>query len=97
MRLKDDVNFAVSTLARGSESCANLSGVMSVIIDDSDAAHLTADLESAVNSSEALESIGDLVWLYFKLVSNGDGGGAVEHIVAARHMQFKRAQGARCS
>src|SRR5581483_3502420 len=56
MRLEDNVDAAVTALARGGKSGANFSGVMGVVVNDSDAAHLSLNVEAAVHAAKALQS-----------------------------------------
>ena len=80
---------AVAALAGGGQGGANLGGVVAVVVDDGDAAGLAAQLEAAVDAAKMVEALGDFVGGNFKLVGDGDGGGGVEHVVAAGDVEFE--------
>ena len=92
VRLEDDMDAFVSALARGSERGANFRGMVAVVVDDGDAAGLTTLLEATVDAAETAEAFGDFFGRDFELVRDGYGGGGVEHVVAAGHVQIERAE-----
>ncbi len=89
MRLEHDVNMPVAAFARGGQGGANLGGMVAVVVDDGHAARLAAKLKAAVHAPEMADALGDLGRVDLQLMRDGYGGGCVEHVVAARHVQFK--------
>src|SRR5437868_15222945 len=87
MGLEDDVNLAISALARGSQSCSTLSWMVAVVIDDRDSARFAAQLEAAVHSTELFERFTNLRNRDVQTNANRNRSGRVQHIVQARHVK----------
>ena len=83
--LEEDVDLAVAALAGGGEGGANFGGMVAVVVDHGDAAGGATKLKAPINSSEVIEARGDLIGGNFKLAGDGNGGGGVEDVVAARN------------
>src|SRR5581483_9017623 len=92
MRLEDRVDAAVTALARGGKSGADFSGVMGVVVNDSDAAHLSLNVEAAVHAAKALQGCANIVRANVESDTNGNGCGGVPHIVSAGDVQAELAQ-----
>src|SRR5271156_1138199 len=94
MRLKNNVDVAVVAVPRGAESGANLSGVVSVVVDDGDAVDTAFELETPVDTAKVLYPLRDGLGLDLQLVGDGHGGGRVEDVVCSGDMQLKGTQDA---
>src|SRR2546423_13828116 len=87
MRLEDDVNFAISALSRGGQSCSNLSWMVAVVIDDRDSTRYAAQLEAAVHSAEVFERFPNLRNRDVQTNADSNRSGRVQHVVQARHVK----------
>ncbi len=59
MGLEDDVDAAAGGFASRGKGGANFGGVVAVVVDDGDAADLTALLEAPVDSAKMEQAFGD--------------------------------------
>src|SRR5271165_2332847 len=92
MRLKDDVDAAVVTVAGGAEGGADFGRVVSVVVNHGDAAHGTLDLEAPVNAAKVLYPLRDGLGFQLQLVGDGHCGCRVENIVEPGHVKLEGAE-----
>src|SRR3982074_1501102 len=92
MGLKNSVYPPKIAQLRGCQGRANLSGMMTVVVDNRDPSRCTALLESAVDARKGRDRFPNLLDVYFQFQSDGEGRRRIQHVVYARHAQVKLTQ-----
>src|SRR6185503_11671013 len=88
MRLKEhhDPPAARTEFCRG-KCCANLSRVMSIVVNDENSVNLTFRLETSPRAGEAVQPLDDLVERNFQLEPNRDRRERVVNVVHTGYAQ----------
>ena len=93
MGLEDTPEGAVGNIGCGAQGGSDLRGVMGVVVDDSDPAHVSLVLKAPVRSPEAIKRIPDDVSVYGQQVRQGSRGQGIVQIVFSGHLQGELPQG----
>jgi hypothetical protein len=92
VRLEDYVNLAVSALAGRGKGCANLGGVVAVVVDDCDTSNFAVQLETPVNSAEVFKRLANVRDRNVESYADGYGGGRVQDVVQSGNVQAEFAE-----
>src|SRR5512146_1934339 len=89
VRLKNDMDLSVTTLACCRQRRLDLGGLMAVIVDNGYAVHRSAQLKTPVNATEMLQGRAHLLHIDFQTNSDCNSSRCVQHVVNTGHMQMK--------
>src|SRR5215475_305963 len=92
MRLKDDMNLAISALFCRRQRGANLRRMMAVIVNHGYSCNLPANLEATIHSAEIFERFLYLRYGDVQADSDGNGCSGIQYVVDTRNVQAETAE-----
>jgi hypothetical protein len=92
VRLKDHVNLAIAALSGRRERCANLGGMVAIVVDDCDTSNLAAQLETPVDSAKVFKRLANVRDGNVESDADGYGGGCIQDVMQSRNVQAESAE-----
>src|SRR5690606_20465099 len=92
MRLKSDSHLAWIGTASGGQSCADLSGMVAIIVHQGDTVRFIHDRETTSHPMKRLQSFPQNIERYFELVRHSNRSKSIENIVLTRETDAEFSQ-----
>src|SRR5436305_12759790 len=92
MRLKDDMDLAVSTLARGSQRGANFCRMVSVVVNHGHARSLPSNLKSPIHTPEIFQRLLNIRRGNVEPDADRNRSRRIQHVVHTGNLKAKFAE-----